>query len=107
MKYLLAIALFLNGCATTQDRLQEKLPEYITRCGCLLQEGMKDPIHQVNWQNKSQLKQQFQSCQCTMEFGFDDVDNPLVYLKPGTTFYQKVKGYPWDENYRRIEQIKE
>lgn len=106
MKYLIAIVLFLNGCTTT-DKLQDNLAEYITRCGCMLQDDMKEPIHQVDWHNKSELKQQFKSCQCTMEFGFDDVNAPLQYLKPGTTFYQKTKGYPWDPDFKRIIEVKE
>lgn len=108
MKYLLTLIVLMAGCATSnKDPLQDNLAKYVTRCGCMLQDVNTTPIHEVNWQDKQGLKKQFKSCQCTVEFGFDDVSDPLTYLKPGTTFYQKQKGFPWDEDFKRIEQVKE
>lgn len=105
MKFLFAIVIFLGSCATT-DKLQDNLPQYVTRCGCMLQDDAM-PNHNLDWHDKSALKKQFKTCQCSVEFGFDDINDPLAYIKPGTTFYQKKKGYPWDPDFKRIEQVQE
>lgn len=101
MKKLLAIALFLNGCAAQKDRITDDLPSHVKECACELDPKTKTEPANISWNNKSQLKKQIRYCKCALIINdFDDVENPLEYIKPGTKFFAPTKMYPWDETFK-------
>lgn len=112
MKTLLAIALLLSSCATVppkQDDIQINLVKHISKCRCLLnsnEDNSKTNSWQLDWKNKEKLKSQVRYCSCSIEFTTDDVDEPLVYIKPGTEFYQYLRhGKPWEKMDTRLDKV--
>lgn len=100
MKNLL-LALFFTSCATLpKDEIALDLPKHVSNCMCLTQGGETDSS-KINWKNKSEIKKKIQFCKCTLEItDFDDIEDPLDYIKPGTEFYSPTKLYPWEKEYR-------
>lgn len=105
MKYLLILVTLISCQTTKQDRLQEDLSSYVTKCACQIKEGLEIQSWSISWEDKEKLKEQIVGCQCTMDFTINDIKNPLKYIKPGTTFYQQGQGNPWDKNYKQLKKV--
>lgn len=106
MKTLFFILLMFTGCATTQqDKLTEDLASHVMKCACMIKEGLKVDPYKLNWNDKSKLKEQIDNCRCTIEFKMDEVEQPLDYIRPNTSFVQTVGGYPWDPDYKHLKEL--